>query len=79
MTMRLTLLTPDQARAVGALFERLTAWWRRIREQLAALAQRIGEAARSLARHAVQVRAAARRPDRPAWASPYGPAPKGHR
>lgn len=77
--MRITLLAPDQARAVRTLVERLATWWREIREQLAALARRIGEAARSLVRSAVQARAVQTRPDRPAWASPYGPAPKGHR
>lgn len=77
--MRITLPTPEQARAVGAAFERLAAWWRHLREQLTALAQRLTAAARDLARFAAQARLTVCRPDRPAWVSPYGPAPKGHR
>ncbi|MDQ0961966.1 hypothetical protein QFZ66_005844 [Streptomyces sp. B4I13] len=77
--MRLTLLTPDQARAVGAALDRLAAWWRRLREQFTALARRVIDTARDLTRLADLAHAAVHRPDRPAWASPYGPAPKGHR
>ncbi|MFB0617280.1 hypothetical protein [Streptomyces sp. AGS-58] len=77
--MRITLLTGEQARAVGAALERLCTWWRRFRESLVALAKRIAETARHTVRLATQIRAVQARTDRPAWASPYGPAPKGHR
>ncbi|MEU0060725.1 hypothetical protein [Streptomyces sp. NPDC006334] len=71
--MRITLLTPEQAREVCAT---ITAWFERLREQLLALGQRLIETARQLVRLAPQIRAARTRPDRPAWASPYGPTPK---
>ncbi|WP_405893800.1 hypothetical protein OG272_16095 [Streptomyces sp. NBC_00104] len=77
--MRLNLVTPEQAHAIRQTLARVAEWWARIREQLTALARRIGEAARHLVRLAEQARPVLRRPDRPAWASPYGPEPKGHR
>ncbi|MEH0579037.1 MULTISPECIES: hypothetical protein [Streptomyces] len=76
--MRITLLTPEQARAVGTALHRLAAWWRHFRDQLAALAERIAETTRHVTRFAAETRARVRT-DRPAWASPYGPALKGFR
>ncbi|WP_019061757.1 hypothetical protein [Streptomyces prunicolor] len=76
--MRNTLLTPELARAVGAALQRIAIWWRQLREQLAALAKRVAETTRHLVRFAARTRARVRT-DRPAWASPYGPALKGHR
>ncbi|MFE3033077.1 hypothetical protein ACFXKY_15705 [Streptomyces canus] len=73
-----TLLTPEQAHAVGAALQRLVAWWQRLREQFAALAERVTETTRHLVRFAARTRARVRT-DRPAWASPYGPAPIGFR
>jgi hypothetical protein len=55
--MRITLLTPEQARAVGAVLERLAVCWRRIREQLSALAKRVAETTRHLLRFAAETRA----------------------
>lgn len=76
--MRITLLTPEQARAVGAAIERLAIWWQRLREQFAALAKQVAETARHLVRFTAVTRARVRT-HRPAWASPYGPALKGFR
>ncbi|MER6632258.1 hypothetical protein ABT301_29260 [Streptomyces sp. NPDC000987] len=76
--MHVTLLTPEQARAAGAVLERLAIWWKHLREQLATLTDCIAQAASSLVRLAAQIRTRLRA-DRPAWASPYGPAPKGFR
>lgn len=77
--MRLTLLTLEQAQAVGQMLARLAEWWARVREQLASVARCIAETARHLARFTDQARPALQRPDRPVWVSPYGLAPKGPR
>ncbi|MBC9731221.1 hypothetical protein [Streptomyces sp. TRM68367] len=57
---------------------RLADWFRTLREQLAHLAHRLAEALAPLARLAQQARThrGRRHRDRPAWASPYGPAPR---
>ncbi|CAL9610178.1 hypothetical protein SUDANB1_05609 [Streptomyces sp. enrichment culture] len=76
--MRITRLTPEQARAIGEVFARVTDWFRTLYDQLRAFAARLAETLRPLVRLAEQIRQhpAARRRDRPAWASPYGPAPR---
>lgn len=77
--MRIIRLTPEEARAAGETLQRLLGWFRQLREQLRLAALRALEALRSLTAFAERVRAArATCPDRPAWASPYGPAPRRH-
>jgi len=76
--MRDFRLTPEQARAVGEQLARVSEWFRQFCEQLRALARQVAEALRPVARLAEQLRPALERPDRPAWASPYGPPPRRH-
>ncbi|KUN37735.1 hypothetical protein AQJ30_15745 [Streptomyces longwoodensis] len=77
--MRITLLTPEQARAVGAALDAARTWFQRLRKLLAWAAEQIRESAAHMQRLADYLRSVRFRPDRPAWASPYGPAPKGLR
>ena len=72
-------LTPEDADAVGRALARAGEWFRRIWDQLRALARRIAEAIAPVVRQIEQLRPALARPDRPAWASPYGPPPRGRR
>ncbi|MFF5655255.1 hypothetical protein [[Kitasatospora] papulosa] len=94
--MRLSRLTPDQARAVGEQLAHAAAMLRRVVDAFREVARRLNEAIRPLVDYlrrcgvleepAGRAGRAGRRPrpttrtgDRPAWASPYGPAPTGHR
>ncbi|MEU2265009.1 hypothetical protein ABZ568_00845 [Streptomyces olindensis] len=78
--MRITLLTPEQARLCRDVLDGVSAWFIRMREQLVTLARHLIEAARHLVPLAERLRTSCPpRRDRPAWASPYGPAPKGIR
>jgi acyl-CoA reductase-like NAD-dependent aldehyde dehydrogenase len=70
--------TPEQKARISKAIEAIL---RRIREALRPLAQLVRETAKAIAQAAASVnrfndviRAAHR--DRPAWASPYGPAPR---
>lgn len=74
--MRLTRLTPEQARAAGEMLRRVLDGFRRLFEQLRAAALRALEALRPLVRQAARAHATLVRSDRPAWASPYGPPPR---
>ena len=69
--MRITRLTPEQARAAGEMLRRAMDGLRRLFQQVAAAALRVLEALRPVVRRL----AAPAHTDRPAWASPYGPAP----
>lgn len=73
--MRITRLTPEQARTAGQMLQRALDWLRGIREQLQALARAAIKALQAFARDRRHQRVAAVRPNRPAWASPYGPPP----
>jgi hypothetical protein len=74
--MRIFRLTPEDAEAAGRALARALDWFRQLREQLHAIALRLQETVRSVIRFAEQARPVLVRPDRPAWASPYGPAPR---
>lgn len=74
--MRITKLTPDQARTAGQLLQRALDWIRRFREQFRQLALRLLEKVRATARHLRRLEPERPLPRRPAWASPYGPPPK---
>lgn len=75
--MTMPRFTPEQKARIHAAVEAIV---KRIREALTPLFRAVREAARALAEAARTLAAAHRpRPDRPAWASPYGPAPRTHR
>ncbi|MFF9265874.1 hypothetical protein [Streptomyces longwoodensis] len=74
-------LTPEQGERIRAV---ISALLKRVRDAFRTLARlareaadAIGRAAASVTQLASTLRAARR--DRPAWASPYGPAPRPHR
>lgn len=79
--VRMPRFTPEQRKRIGDAIDALL---KRIREALRPLAQLMRDTAAAIAEAAKSVRQYAdtvnrRRPDRPAWASPYGPAPRLHR
>jgi hypothetical protein len=72
------LLTPEQAEAVRAHLERAAALFRHFAETVRALARQVKETAAYLAdvlRTPGPPHTSTR--ERPAWQSPYGPAPRG--
>ncbi|KUN32478.1 hypothetical protein AQJ11_02840 [Streptomyces corchorusii] len=84
--MRITRLTPDQARALSEQLACTTALLRRVLDGIREMARQVTETFRSITAHLRQAgvippaNRGLRWPnDRPAWASPYGPDPKGHR
>jgi len=79
--VRMPKFTPEQRERIGAAIDALL---KRIREALRPLVQLVRQTGEAIADAAAAVRQYAdtvnrRRPDRPAWASPYGPAPRPHR
>ncbi|MGA5202745.1 hypothetical protein [Streptomyces variegatus] len=82
MTVTITKLTPEQARALGAALARALGYVRQILDQIRALARAVVEAARQFAemlRRSPLPAAAAAARSRPAWMSPYGPPARRHR
>lgn len=77
-------LTPEQADASRAVFQRVVDLWRQLREQFAevgrlavAICKRVSEMARQAAQVTQGTSSTGRaHRDRPAWASPYGPPPR---
>jgi hypothetical protein len=76
----------ERRAALRQQLARIADWFRALREQLTALAHRLtqalrplGEQLRGLAEHTAARRHRDRDRDRPAWCSPYGPAPRGRR
>ncbi|MGW1527551.1 hypothetical protein [Streptomyces sp. NPDC002159] len=73
------MLTPEEARVAGERLQHILSLLRQLREQLRLAARSVPEALRAVTAFAERVRAArAACPGRPAWASPYGPAPRRH-
>lgn len=76
--VRMPRFTPEQrariGRAIDAMLKRIREALRPVIRAVRDAAQAIAQAAASFHRYADTVNG--RRPDRPAWASPYGPAPR---
>jgi hypothetical protein len=83
--MHITEHTSEQPGTTGEALARVADWFRALREQLTALARRLSQALRPLAEQLrtlgerLRTDPARRHRDRPAWCSPYGPAPRRRR
>jgi hypothetical protein len=75
--MRITRLTPEQARAAGRALAQAARWLRSFLDSMRAWFERVAEALREGVQLAARLRPVLVRPDRPAWQSPYGP-PRRH-